>query len=455
MHKIINKIFLASLLAFPISTALSATNLPDLGSPGLVVYDSQTEQRLGAAFTQALHTHFDLVQDLEVLSYIRRIGHHIAAQAHDHRHFRFYVINESSINAFAGPNGIIGIHSGLITSSESEDELASVIAHEVAHVTQQHLSRRFEHQESANLTTFASLLAAILIGIHDPSAGMAAMLGGTGLNIQQQLKYSRIHEHEADYQGIDLLYKAGYDPNAMAAFFGKLAKQGQIHEFRPPEILLTHPVTETRLAQAQDRAHQFPQIKTQPSLDFELIKLKLRGTSKTAQLFNLSNHYESTLTCYQTLLIEQQNHSCLSDAIAKHPNNRLLKTLEAQLIFKTHPQQAIKQLQALYALYPQDAAILLALSKLHQKSGDTQQAIQLLLKYTPQLRYQYEPYQQLATLYAEQQKMGESALFQSKAYLVLGNRERARYMLDQAKKKQAEMDSSLRKEIERIDQKLN
>ena len=431
-----------------------ANDLPDLGSPGLVIYDNQTEQRLGDAFTQALHTQFDLIEDPEVLSYIRRIGHHIAAQTHDNRHFRFYVIDDNSINAFAGPNGIIGIHSGLILASESEDELASVIAHEIAHVTQQHLSRRFEYQETANLTTFASLLAAILIGVHDPSAGMATMLGGTGLNLQQQLKYSRIHEHEADYQGIELLNKAGYNPSAMADFFGKLAKQYQNYEFRPPEILLTHPVTETRLAQAQNRAHQLSDTHTlKVSLDFELVKFRLIRTSQP-KTFSLSNQFEDIKTCYQTLMIERQTSACLSDAIKRHPNNRMLKTLEAELTFNENPKRAIRQLEALYEIYPQDGALLFKLAHYYHKANDNQKAIDLLTTETPLHRYQFQPYMQLANLHAERNETAQSYLYQAKAYIALGNHVRAHHMLEQARKHSNQTHTVLLKEIEKTEQTL-
>lgn len=443
-------------LVFLSSITLASNNLPDLGSPGLVKYDAITEKQLGDAFTNALHQEFDLVQDLEILSYVRRIGHLVAAQTLDNRHFQFYVINQDSINAFAGPNGIIGIHSGLILAADNEDELASVIAHEIAHVTQQHLARRFEYQDSSNIASLATLLAAILIGTQNPSAGMAAMMGGTGFNLQQQLKYSRIHEHEADYHGIELLQKAGYNPSAMAGFFGKLAKQYQLYEFRPPEILLTHPVSETRLAQAQDRAHQLPSTPSKRSLDFELIKIKLQNAKSNSTRDYATYPFDpDTLQCYRFLLDQpQQSADCLNHALTKHPNNRILRTLKAERMFDQQPKVAINLMKTTLEIYPQDPSILMALAKMLEKSQQAQPATELMETHIENQRYQYEPLIYLAQLYSAQGQVTKSFIQQAKANLVIGNLPRAQHHLTQAKEHLSKHDVNSLKEIEKLKQTI-
>lgn len=420
-----------SLMGFVLTpTPTQAQNLPDLGSPGLVIYDRQTEVSLGRAFTKALHTQFNLVNDPETLSYVRRIGHRIASHTHDGRNYRFYVINDSAINAFAGPDGIIGIHSGLILAAESEDELASVIAHEIAHVTQEHLSRRFEQQNSLNITSFASLLAAILIGSQNPSAGIATIMGTTGLSLQEQLKHSRIHEHEADHQGISLLHRSGYNPNAMGDFFGKLAKQYQLSEFRPPEILMTHPVTETRLAQANNRAHQLGTPKDQhDGINLFLVQQRLKALAQTSTKYlTPDTPYKEETACYRQVIQKKSaSVDCITEALSSHPNNRLLKT--AQIL---HTEQSIQQqhqqLEALHAIYPQDEALLLILARAYQNAKQPEHAIKLLETNSENLLYQFEINQELSQLYAQADKLAEAYFYEANAFLMIGDIERARYL---------------------------
>lgn len=420
-----------SLIGFALTPiTIQAQNLPDLGSPGLLIYDRQTEVSLGRAFTKALHTQFNLVNDPETLSYVRRIGHRIASHTHDGRNYRFYVIDDPAINAFAGPDGIIGIHSGLILAAESEDELASVIAHEIAHVTQEHLSRRFEQQNSLNITSFASLLAAILIGSQNPSAGIATIMGTTGLSLQEQLRHSRIHEHEADHQGISLLHRSGYNPYAMADFFGKLAKQYQLSEFRPPEILMTHPVTETRLAQASNRAHQLGTPKDlHDQINLLLIQQRLKKLGQTPTNYvTKETPYTNTINCYkQAIQAQSQQPNCLTDALYQHPNNRLLKT--AQILYtESNTQTQLQQLEALHAIYPQDEALLLILARTYQQANLSKKAIRLLEMNRQNLLYQFEVNQELSLLYAQDDQLAEAYFYEASAFFTIGDIDRARYL---------------------------
>ncbi|MBE0492919.1 MAG: M48 family metalloprotease [Thiomicrospira sp.] len=428
----LNLIRAISLISLALITPISpAQNLPDLGSPGLVIYDRNTEVSLGRAFTKALHTQFNLVKDPETLSYVRRIGHRIASHTHDGRNYRFYVIDDPAINAFAGPDGIIGIHSGLILAADSEDELASVIAHEIAHVTQEHLSRRFEQQSSLNITSFASLLAAILIGTQNPSAGIATIMGATGLSLQEQLRHSRIHEHEADHHGISLLHRSGYNPNAMADFFGKLAKQYQLSEFRPPEILMTHPVTETRLAQASNRAHQLGIPEDHhDKVNLFLIqqRLKHHAQQPNTEFIEASNPYSNVIQCYKQHISEKNaSAACLKEALSQHPNNRLLKT--AQIMHGQHNNsQKLPSIEALHAIYPQDQAILQLLAQAYQQAGQIEQAIERLERNPHNHTYQFEIYQKLSQLYAQTNKLAEAYFYEANAYLGMGDIERAKHL---------------------------
>lgn len=450
------RLIMSLLFSLIYGQATLAQNLPDLGSPGLVTYDRATEIKLGQAFSKTLHTHYDLVDDPEVLSYVRRIGHHLTSHINEARHFRFYIINDPAINAFAGPDGIIGIHTGLILSAQSEDELASVIAHEIAHVTQQHLSRRFEQQGSLNITSFASLLAAILIGSQNPSAGMATLMGATGLNLQQQLKYSRIHEHEADHLGIKLLHDAGYDPHAMAHFFDKLSKQYQLYEFRPPEILMTHPVTESRLAQAVARARTL--TATQPQYDklnLALIQQRIKYNNQARSINSTTDN--AVTNCYARLSFSQHgfDQNCLREALANHPNNRLLKTLELKLKLRTDPKTAINGLVALNSLYPQDEAIVQILADAYRQQGMIDKAQQTLVQKTPNMLYKYALYQQLSQILSQQNKLAEAYYYEALANLDIGQIDRSQHFLKQSGQANTPQDPQLNKLIEALENRLN
>lgn len=439
----------------------NAETLPNLGSSDLVEYTPEKEEELGRAFKAALHSEYAVISDADIHDYIRRIGHKIAQHTGQNRDFSFYVIDEPSINAFAGPDGVIGLHTGLIRAVRSEDELASVIAHEIAHVTQNHLSRRYEAQSGSSLASLASFIAAVLVGSQNAEAGMAVLMGSMGASIQQQLKFSRAHESEADFAGIDYLYKSGYNPFAMGDFFGRLAQEYRHNEFKPLEILLTHPVTEHRLAEAKNRAHQFPPlIFKHDDTTLQLIKRKLQAISGMTDetLPASTNRAES---CYQQSLelsaspllkqpakIEQSLH-CLEDAISDHPTQRLYQTrlLEVANLQSKPSTKILQQASATLELFPQDSAALIGQAKLLANLQKTDEAISLLERKTPALRYQYEPLKLLASLYQKRGKTAHAYFAEAKAYFNIGHLKRTQIYLKNAETFSALEDRALKQKI--------
>jgi predicted Zn-dependent protease len=413
----------------------SSQNLPDLGSPGLILYDRNMELSLGRAFLTTLHTEYSMTNDPYVLAYIRRIGENIIAHVPDGRNYRFFVIDRPEINAFAGPDGIIGINSGLILAAASEDELASVIAHEIAHITQEHLSRRFEQFEQGNITSLASLLAAILIGTQNPSVGIATLIGGNSLAIQNQLRFSRIHEHEADSIGIQLLYQAGYNPSAMSRFFDQLHRQHN-HTNRPPEILLTHPVTERRTALATARAEQLP-LQTEQNLNLKLIQARLNPNRIETK--GLSADKQNALACYQDYLklsntTETNNQlTCLKTSVAKHPNNRLLKIAAADLIDRN--QRTPKNLIELASVYPQDNALALTIAQHFINNKNYSDAIAYLDRQRHQTDYNIELLATISELYMQTGETAHALYFQAVKEMNIGNTTRAKHLIGQAKER--------------------
>lgn len=457
------------LLGFIVSPLSQATTLPDLGSPDLVEYDSATEKKLGRAFTNALHTQYDIYQDLESNHYIRQLGHKLAAYTGSDRNFSFYIIKDSSINAFAGPDGVIGVHTGLINEVHSEDELAAVIAHEIAHVTQNHLSRRYEYSSTqGNVNSIASLIAAILIGMHNPDAGMATLMGGMGYNLQQQLKNSRTHETEADSLGIKLLHQAGYDPHSMGDFFGRLAKASQHDTFHVPEILRTHPVTERRLAEAENRAAQLPvNNKTQFSKDtFALIKLRVaRGTDPNfTNTLNQLGTINDNQTCYMHAVDPAANPAktdCLQALLTdeKTPNylttylerlNHLGRTENLKL-----ESELEKNIDYMLELHPDNPALLIQASRYYQNAKQNKKGLELLEKKSGQLSYRFQTLKELSEKYAEKYHEAKAYFYFAMAQYEIGNTVRSQYLLKKANQALNANDVKLKQKIQTFEAKLS
>jgi predicted Zn-dependent protease len=243
---------LACALAAPLAAAQQP--LPSLGDVASDALTRAQERELGRRMMTEVRRQLPLLDDPEVVAYIRDLGQRLATHSDAPEFdYRFFVVDSPSVNAFAMPGGYIGINSGLILAARSESELAGVLAHEIAHVTQRHIARQLQAAQRINLQSTALLLASILIGMQDPQAGSAAAVASMAGGVQQQLNYSRAYEHEADNLGIRMLAAAGLDPNGMPAFFERLA-QSTRYQNRPPEYLMTHPVTDARIAESASRA---------------------------------------------------------------------------------------------------------------------------------------------------------------------------------------------------------
>ena len=254
--------------------------LPDLGDTSGQIFSPQQDRALGKEFMRQIRQEGLVLDDDEASSYLKNLGHRVAMQSENPGHsFTFFLVNDTRINAFAGPGGYIGTNVGLFTAAETESELAGVLAHEIAHVTQRHLARAFDTASKMSLTNTAALLAAILIGTQDGAAGAAALHAASALSLQQQINFTRANEKEADRVGIRALADAGFDPQGMAGFFEKLQKNARLYGTQPPEFLSTHPVTTDRIAEALSRAAEYPDAKASDELQFQLIRTKLRVAS--------------------------------------------------------------------------------------------------------------------------------------------------------------------------------
>lgn len=278
MPRSLGRTLLASVLLLQSPVVPAGTvELPSIGDPSGQVISPREEQALGQYFMYQLRQTRKFVEDPEIAAYLDNLGHRLAAASDSpSRQFTFFMIEDPTINAFAGPGGYIGTHTGLFLAARSEAELAGVLAHEIAHVTQRHLNRAYEAADRFSLPTMAALLAAVLIGTQSGEAGQAAIASVQAASIQRQINFTRANEKEADRIGMSTLVRSGFDPLGMPHFFERLERQSRFYGDRIPTFLRTHPVTEDRIADALARVDQLKAGGRSDSLTFRLMQAKLR-----------------------------------------------------------------------------------------------------------------------------------------------------------------------------------
>ena len=269
------------------------TPLPDFGNPADSVLTRSQEAQLGRQVVRQLRNAGAMIEDPQLHEYIQTLGATLAAHAHDGEYkFEFFVVNDDAINAFALPGGYIGVNVGLIQASETESELAGVLAHEIAHVTQRHIARSVYDNQRSSILSIAAMLAAVLLGAASDAGGDAMqgiLTASQAAVVQRQIDFTRSNEFEADRIGMDTLYSAGFDPVGMASFFEKLSRRYGLARQKVPQFLQTHPVTSERIAGSRNRVRQLPNVDAHNTLGYELTKAKLTalGASSAEEGYTL------------------------------------------------------------------------------------------------------------------------------------------------------------------------
>ena len=260
----------------PVGEAAAQVLLPDFGDASEQVLSPFEERVLGEAFMREIRSRLTVVADPLVEQYIQSLGYKLVASSgrRDYE-FTFFVVEDESLNAFAAPGGFVGINAGMMLATRSESELASVLAHEIAHVTQRHIARGIEHSSRSNIPVLAGILAAIVIGSQNVEAGQATAAAVIGSSAQRQINFTRQNEMEADRVGIRMLADAGFDPREMAGVFEKLQNAARYSQ-APPEFLSTHPVTTNRIAEARERADRLPYRQHESSEAYFVVRSMLR-----------------------------------------------------------------------------------------------------------------------------------------------------------------------------------
>ncbi|MCL9782557.1 M48 family metalloprotease [Vibrio sp. S4M6] len=249
--------------------------LPDIGTAAAGTLTIDQEKIYGDAYMRILRASKPIINDPVLSEFINSLGHRLVANADDVKTpFTFFLIQDQSINAFAFFGGHVALHTGLFLDANTESELASVMAHEIAHVTQRHLARSMEERARRTPATVAALAGSLLLAIAAPQAGVAAITATTAGSMQSQINYTRSNEIEADRFGLATLERAGFNVRAMPRFFGRLADEYR-YASKPPPMLLTHPLPDERITDTRIRAYRYPLHKVKPSLAYYLARVRV------------------------------------------------------------------------------------------------------------------------------------------------------------------------------------
>lgn len=391
-------ICLAAALSTP-TTYANSLDLPDIGTAAGGTLTIDQELIFGDAYMRMLRASSPIVNDPVINAYIDSLGHRLVANANDVKTpFHFFMIRDRNINAFAFFGGYVALHSGLFLHARTESELASVVAHEIAHVTQRHLARSMEEQARRSPATMAALAAGLLLSIASPQAGMAAITAATAGNMQSQINYTRSNEKEADRFGIATLAKAGFEVQAMPRFFGRLADQYR-YASKPPPMLLTHPLPEDRITDSRARAQAYPPMRIMPSIDYHLTRARIvaryanidgqaamswfeRTQKKASPDIAASFDYGRALVHLDNKRLSEAE-PLLTKLLQQDPGNPFyLDAMSDLYIEKKEPQKAVDMLTNALKRNPQNTVLTINYANALLEANKFEDAVRLLQRYT-------------------------------------------------------------------------
>ena len=364
-------LLVSGLLIFtPGAATYADIDLPEIGDPASKTLTLAEEQALGTQILKEIRRNLPLVEDTEVTSYIRALGLRLVASSPDAQpDFHFLVIDDGAINAFATPGGVVAVNAGLLLAARNEAEVAAVVSHEIAHVTQRHLARMYAGSDKVDIATGLGILAAILVSAYSSELAEAAFYSSIAASAQRQLNFSRANEQEADRIGIVTLANSGFDPHAMPDFFERMQRLSFTSPDAIPEYLSTHPVTTSRISDSISRADQFSGRYASSSEEFRLIQARTKGLIADPAALILS--YQETPVPARTATVRytqaivlnragrHQEALALAEPLAReHPETLPFQLLLAETqLAVNRPGEALDTLQPLDDIYPRYAPV--------------------------------------------------------------------------------------------------
>jgi predicted Zn-dependent protease len=344
------------------ATASNPHNLPSLGDGSSSIVSPQMEAQIGSVFLKQINAALPMADDVLIQYYVEQHIRNLAQYSDMRQPLQaVVVVDNPNINAFAAPGGIIGINLGLLIYAEDVAEYSSVIAHEMAHLSQRHFARGIQAQQAASVPTMIGLLAAVLVGAAGGSdAGLAALTTAQAIGQSNQLRFSREREQEADRVGLSTLVRADIDPNAMARMFERM-QQAYRFTKRPPEFLLTHPLSESRISDAKNQARSYGEAKPiDPTLalDYQIARIRAQQNYSDNPAFDVANFRKS---------------------LTRAPNDLAMKYgLALALSRDDQHDEALQLVEELYERNPQSVLYVGAYAELLINAERTEQANELL-----------------------------------------------------------------------------
>lgn len=382
--------------SLPVKADLS-DNLPDIGTTAGNTLSIGEEMQMGDFYVRQLRASAPLINDPLLNDYINKLGQRLVAHAWSVKTpFHFFLIRNDEINAFAFFGGNVVLHSALFRYTDNESQLASVMAHEISHVTQRHLARAMQEQQKDAPLTWVGALGSILLAMANPQAGMAALTGTLAGTQQGVISFTQQNEQEADRIGLQVLQRSGFDPEAMPDFLQKLADQSRFSS-KPPEMLLTHPLPDSRLADTRNRANQMKPVVVQSSQDYYMAKVRALGmyatgqnqlTDDLLQTLEKGNAREQTAASYGKAVqfLQAKSFANAQKIIApmlasQRDNIWYLDIMTDIYIGLKQPQQAVSMLRSAKAVSA-NPVVQLNLANAYVEAKQPAEASKILYRYT-------------------------------------------------------------------------
>jgi beta-barrel assembly-enhancing protease len=444
------------LLLLCLSPYASSDGLPDLGDISQAALTPFQERQIGQQSMMQIRASKQYLDDAEINDYLNQLGGKLVENSPEPSlDFEFFAVDDYSVNAFALPGGFIGVNTGLILITQSESELASVLAHEISHVTQHHLARMIDAERGNGLISMAAIAVAILAARTNPQVTEATIASVQAGNIQQQLKFTRTYEEEADRIGLQLLQKSGFNTHAMPEFLQRLQKATRLLDGNAPNYMRTHPITSDRIAEIENRIHDQPYRLIPDSLDFQLVRTKLIAMQKTAPdaiayfsdalgTQNFGNPIAQRYGLVRALLrnneVERASRefSLLRKQAEANPaskNNPMIAALEGQVLRAgKNYSGALTFYRNAVQNFPQHRALIYDYTDLLLQNNQVEPAVKLLTEQLARHPRDTTLYDLQARAYAMQGNTLEQHKAQAYSYAWQGNLSAAIEQLEMAKK---------------------
>jgi predicted Zn-dependent protease len=383
-HGLFNKVLVTIITATLSLSSIAQTNrvhLPELGNSASDVLSASEEREYAEGLIRQLRAYELLVEDPLISDFFSDMGFNLASRSDQpEAAFTFVVLDQSVVNAFAAPGGVIALHSGLILLADTQDEVAGVLSHEIAHITQLHMYRAFEKGKTMNILAMLAMMGLILASGGDGDVIQGAVLGTQAAAAQAQINFTRHNEIEADRVGIRTLAASGYDPQGMADFFGRMGQTSRGNGEGPPEFLRTHPVSVDRIAEAESRIQNLPKVEAEEGSQFYIVQARLRALLEKDPIEAIE-YFEAGLKkpltearknghLYGLAIARQRNaeydkaEAILSNLLEQEPSRLAFQLQMANLHLKRGQHDlAIAALADLYHSFPGNQAIAIEYGK--------------------------------------------------------------------------------------------